>query len=489
MKEKQNHYDGSMKYKILVLLGFLILLSSSANAVLGQEYYTYYGYIPSRMWYAEPKIATHGTYYRGVYTITNVQKNATLTIVGWYDNTQVEVYTLPNKTLVKTLTLNRMEKTHILLPNGTFFKLQTNRPVFALLTAGELNMSSPSGPLPIGFMPSIDGVAVGKEFIFMASQALDQIPYRFRALEDTEIKIVDETGTSVKNFKLAANSWKDLAFKSFKVYHVTSTGNIMIQTWDGVRTRYIPSVTGSYIGKAFYTESNTVWNPLIAHGFMIMALNEDAKVKIYDVEYQKKIYEATIPAGGSEYVKPETVRMRMGPPTEIFIESDKPIMVCYVHHGAEPGTSSHIGGGDYGTALTYLTVKPGQTTEVYVPVNCTAESYIFAYKETNIVLDGLQIKLDPDEYLPIQQGFHEISADAEIIIQITHWPNIPAAQGLYTFASIIPPSQSANIEKQINLKPIVSGGPPVMLYGGVAAAAVAAAAVAVFFVRSRRARS
>jgi hypothetical protein len=476
-----------MRYKILVLLGIFLLLSSVA-ATLGEEYYTYYGYVPSRMWYAQPKIATHGTYYRGVFNITWIRWNATLTIVGWQDNTKAEVYILPDNSLLTSVTLNKMEKTHILLPNGTFFKLRTTKPVFALLTAGELNTSHHEGPLIVGFLPSVDGVAVGKEFIFMASQGLAQVPYRFRALEDSEIKIVDETGATVKSFKLAANTYKDLALKSFKVYHVTSTGNIEIQAFAVTVTRYIPSVTGSYIGKAFYSSSSTVWNPLISHGFMLIALNEDAKVVIYDVEYGKKIYETTVPAKGTVYVKPETVRMRLMPLPEIFIESDKPILVSYVHHGAEPGTASHIGGGDYGRALTYLTVRPGRPTMVYVPINCTAEAYIFAYKETNLVLDGLQLRLNADEYLPLQQGLHEISADAEMLIQIIHWPNIPIFQGLYTFASLIPAPQLATVEKQVNLKPIVGGGPPYMLYGGAAAAAIGAVAV-VFFMRSRRARS
>jgi hypothetical protein len=451
--------------------------------------YTYYGFVPSKIWYAQPRtIAGGGTYQSGVYTKVNVQKSATLTIIGWYDDTRAEVYTLPNKTLIKRVNLGKMEKTHVLLPNGTFFKIETNKPVFALLTAGQLNFSSLTGPLPIGFYPSVDAVAVGKEFIFMAAQALDQTPYRFLALEDTEIKILDETGASVISFKLSANSWKDLAFKSFKIYHVTSTGKIMIQTWSGVRSRYIPSVTGSYVGNAFYSESQIAWSPVVAHGFMLMALNENAKVSIYDVEYEKKIYEVTVPSMGSVFVKPETVR-GTGPPTELYIESDKPIVVFYVNHGAKPGTSSQLGYVDYGTALTYLTIKPGQPTAVYIPVNCTAEAYIFTLKETNVVLDGLQLRLDSDEYLPLQQGLHEISADAELLVQIIHWPNNPASQALSSFASIIPPSQSASIVKQVQLSPITSEKMPVMLYGSAAAAVIVALAATIFGIRSRRSKS
>jgi hypothetical protein len=466
-----------MRNNIFMLL---ILFSVLFFTMEEEENYIYYGHVPSRIWYAQPKMVEQSK-IPGEYTIVNVKENATLTIVGWYDNTRAEVYTLPNKALINTLNLNKMEKTHILLPNGTFFKLKTNKPVFALLTAGELNFTSPSGPLPADFIPSIDGVAIGKEFIFMASQGLDQIPYRFRALEDAEIQIEDEAGASVQSFKLSANSWKDLAFKSYKVYHVTSTGNIMIQTWGIGRSVYIPSVTGSYVGKAFYSMSSIEWNPRFWTvenlGFHIVAVSEDAKVSVYDVEFKKKIQELTVPAKKSVSIRPETVRMGLGAPTEIFFESDKPIVVSYINHGSFLG---------YGTGLIFLTVKPGETTEIYVPVNCSAEAYIFTYKETNLVLDDLQLKLGPDEYLPLHQGFHEISADAELLIQITHWPNDPEVQAIESFASIIPPSQSAKIEKQVQLKPITTGETPITLYVGASAAAIAALAAIIFLIRSRR---
>jgi len=129
------------------------------------------------MWYARPKIATHGTFYKGVYNITYVQFGATLTLVGWHDDTEIEVYTLPDENLVYSATINKMEKVHVFLPNGTFFKLQASKPIFSLLTAGEINRTQPSWPATIvGFIPSIDGAAVGKEFIFMSIQKWDETP-------------------------------------------------------------------------------------------------------------------------------------------------------------------------------------------------------------------------------------------------------------------------------------------------------------------------
>ena len=119
--------------------------------------------------------------------------------------------------------------------------------------------------------------------------------------------------------------------------------------------------------------------------------------------------------------------MRLMPYPEILIKSDKPIMDSPVHHGDEPGTSSRIGRGDYGTGIVYLPIKTNQSIVAYVPINCMSESYMFAYKDTSVVVDGLQIVLEVDHYLPIQQG-SQIRSDEDVLIQIIHWPNIPAFQ-------------------------------------------------------------
>jgi hypothetical protein len=136
----------------------------------------------------------------------------------------------------------------------------------------------------------------------------------------------------------------------------------------------------------------------------------------------------------------------------------------------------------------FLTVKPGEPTRFYVPINCTAKAYLFTYKETIVVLDQLRLKMPADGYLPIQQGIHEISADSEVVIQVVHWPNIPASQRIASFASIIPSSQSARMTVRIRLTPLAGEETPIMLYAGIATVA-AALAVIFFLYRSRRHKS
>ena len=56
----------------------------------------------------------------------------------------------------------------------------------------------------------------------MSIQKRDKTPYRLRALEDSQIKITDSSDAKVEVFKLATNTYKDIALKPSKVYYVTS---------------------------------------------------------------------------------------------------------------------------------------------------------------------------------------------------------------------------------------------------------------------------
>jgi len=56
----------------------------------------------------------------------------------------------------------------------------------------------------------------------MSIQKWGRTPYRLRALEDSQIKITDSSDAKVEVFKLATNTYKDIALKPSKVYYVTS---------------------------------------------------------------------------------------------------------------------------------------------------------------------------------------------------------------------------------------------------------------------------
>ncbi|MEM2669604.1 MAG: hypothetical protein QXJ13_06990 [Candidatus Bathyarchaeia archaeon] len=434
-------------FLILLLLIFLLFALNACIVLCQQEKYTYYGYVPSKIWYAEPKQLGHGTPVGEEFVINpyTVARSALLSIVAHQDNTEVKVFLLPEMRLVEHKTINKMEKVFVTLPNGTFFKVQTNKMVTVELLGGSIGGRDVSpdmdrGPIPASFYPATDGGYVGKEFIFVASQGLTGTPYRILALEDSEVTIYEE-GQETSKLTLKANQYKSLILKSFKAYRVVSTGNIMVQSGWG----YIPSVEGTFTGKAFYTSSTTSWDPTVAYGFQIIAHEKNAHVKIYDVMAARKIDEFTVPAGKNVTVKP--------PGEEIFIESDEPISVMYVHHGLRGGGAGG-GGWAYGAGFTYVGVGPGETVYVYIPVSTSQTSFIFASEDGTIVtVNGAPMELNEDDFIALTNGLHEIKTTKNILIQITYWPRYPEFQAISGFGVIIPAVETVNFKETVRFKP------------------------------------
>jgi hypothetical protein len=447
-----------------------------------QEKYTYYGYVPSKIWYAEPKQLGHGTPVGEEFTIDpyTIAKSALLSIVAHYDNTEVKVFLLPDTRLIEHKTINRMEKIFITLPNGTFFKVQTNKMVTVELLGGciggrDVSPDMDRGPVIASFYPATDGGYVGKEFIFIASQGLMDIPYRILALEDSEVTIYED-GQETSKLTLKVNQYKSLSLKPFRVYRFVSTGNIMVQSGWGC----IPSVEGTFTGKAFYTSSTTSWDPTVAYGFQIIAHEKDARVKIYDVMSTRKIDEFTVPAGKNVTVKP--------PAEKIYIESYEPIAFMYVHHGLSGGGAGG-GGWAYGSGFSYVGVGPGETVYIYVPVSTSQTSFIFASEDGTIVaVDGAPIELNEDDFITLTNGLHEIKTTKNILIQITYWPSYPEFQAISGFGVIIPAVETINSKKTVQFKPpyeVGGAGTPLTYYVIVVVVIVAVAFAATYYFKIR----
>jgi len=470
------------KLAAILLFALLTLLPLNTHIDLGKGEYTYYGVVPSRIYVCEPKHRLHGAIdITAGFKIDpmSLRKTALLAIAGFNDDTNVRLYILKNKEwkLETEFTINRMEKKFYLLPNGTIFKVVTNNLALVLLLSSLPSESLPTpkddkGPLPMAYYYSTEGSYIGKEFIILASQDVLGEPYCIFALEPAEVTITGEDGQK-QSFKMEANSGKRLHLKAFKLYHIKSTGNIMIQSGGpGGMSYFIPSASGGYVGKRFYTITTGSFDKKADYGFRICAW-KDTKVKIWDLAYKRLIKEVSVKAGEAVNIKPEAAE----PDYVMAVESDKPISFMFVHSGDIKRSYAW----SYGRGVNTFFVRPNEEVSFFLATNSTVKAYVFAVEDTQVMIDDVPITIKKDSFFVITSpGLHRIRSDKGVSIQLIQRPLIPQnpPQGVGDFGIVVLSPQLAEITPpKVKLSPIAGGGgmPMNLIMAGVAVVVIAAA--------------
>ncbi|RLE64386.1 MAG: hypothetical protein DRN53_00950 [Thermoprotei archaeon] len=460
-----------VRYSLLILVLIISMLVLAVSMSKEQVEYVYYGYIPWNIYWFKPKYP-HPREFEGVLIDEEtVRSSAPLVIIGNHEDTHVKVFKLPLQ-LLEEFTLGKMEYRIVRLPNATFFKVVTSKPTTVLLMGGAPVDNWPEEPpekwinrvtIPM-FLISTEGSYVGKEFIFLATCHItppgwDGGTFRVFALEDSEVKLYDEKGEVVASFRLKANEVKWLPLKGFRIYRLVSTGNIMacICTPRIGYPMFYPSPTGGFVGKVFYGPFADKFEPETAYRYIITS-TEDTKVRLIDLDHRIKLEE--IEVKGGEKVVPAKVGMNM------IIESDKPIVVL-------------MGDWFIGTGISFMGLRAGESACIYIP---EGEAYLFAYRDTTVMIDGVPRKVRADEWIPLPtKGVYRISVDNTVLIQIifyrhppikwlkTYWTvgwveKLEWPLGLKAFASIIPSVQGIEITPKVTLKPLLVGGFPVWIY-------------------------
>lgn len=471
------------RYVCAVTLLLMVIIYPLILSVFCQSSgeYTYYGYVPSRIYQLHTTEEGWIPGYPGTWKVVegSISTHGLLVSIGNYEDTGVKIFELPGGVPIEEFTLNRLEKKITYLGNGTFFKVSSNKPVTLIIFGGgklEKTFNTLVGSINT-FYVSSDGGYVGKEFVFMAIQAsIGVLAYHVFALEESDIAVFDKNGSTVYSFNLKANQAKSMAFVPGAVYQLVSSGNVVLQ--GGILENEVyglcayPSIEGGFLGKTFYGNG---YHYISRHGetvetqLLAGAVNA-AKIDVFVLKERQKYSSLNVPASSNISISTPT--------PHIVVKSDNPMTLLYVIHGYR---GAQINGDTPGGGVTYMGLKAGQEAYIYVPYEL---AYIFSYKNTQVTVDSATYNLLRDAILPLSQGLHKISTTENIIINLIAYPRWPEAiQGLTEFGACVPSVQSLSLSYELELKPVVVEGFP---WSYIAIPVAIAAIIVVIFIRRKR---
>ncbi|RLE89783.1 MAG: hypothetical protein DRJ49_01950 [Thermoprotei archaeon] len=422
----------------------------------------YYGYIPWNIYDYWRKDTPEGG-FEYVLDETTIRDFGLLVVIGNYDNTKVRVFKLPENILVDSFTVDHMKYKVVKLPNATFFKVVTDKHATVMLMGGAALDTWPSNKTherwinraPISmFLMSVEGGYVGKTFIFLAT--LHTVPsdwppggcLRVYALEDSEVSLYDERGKLIKRFKLKANEVKGLIIKGYRIYKLSSTGYIMAALFFDwyPNLKVFPSANGRVAGTRFYIPT-TPPGHYYPNATYVFTSTEDTKVIVYDLRLKVKVKEFLVKKGT---INPIMLSSDKG---DLVIESSKDLIVVHSDW-------------TLGLGIAYIGLRRGETATIFIP---SGETYLFSPRKATITIDGIPYTVMPDSYLPLPRGFHRISTNESVVIQIIQYQyppyrsphprydpllGIPGTQGFGAFAAVIPSIKDVEVVYKIELKPL-----------------------------------
>jgi hypothetical protein len=471
--------------------------------------YTYYGVVPSKIYryFLNDWNVSGGTSWTNLasgWTMGTADSNylggslglngklvaikSLLVIVATDDNTNVEVRNLADNSLLSSAHLDNMQKSLVLLANGTRFKVVSDKIVSVLLLNYQQTPASTAneGPNPSTFFTDVNGLYVGKKFVLMGSEqpgasigvssAIGAF-YTILALEKSTVTITKDDNT-VSTYTIDANSYKFIALDPFRVYKIESTGNIMLQSGTvagkgSVNTTpcfAVPSTEGGFVGTTFFSRSmksqEWTWDPGRDYGFRISA-SEDASVKVYNLETKELMRDLKVKGGTGLAIQPEAYA--------IFVQSDKPVTLTYIHNGSIEQSPTGAGGtyGGYGNGVMFIGIQPNENTMINLPVEANIEAYFFAKEATTLTIDDVTKTINANSYvLFTERGTRTVRSDHNVILQLNFWPDEPDTQGLWFTGAAIPCIETVGIDTNAKLTPL-EGFPMMYVIVGAGVAAVA----------------
>ena len=152
------------------------------------------------------------------------QTGATITLVGFYDNTTYTVIDLETNSVIDTGIIDRFGV--ISITPSQYFKVETSSPVMVYYGYDCCDFGGTT------HYPAIDGHSyAAREFIVWIPVLSSANQFAVYALEDTTVNIFDSGGSTVETANLTEGQlWIPQNISARTVYHIVSTGNITLQS-------------------------------------------------------------------------------------------------------------------------------------------------------------------------------------------------------------------------------------------------------------------
>jgi len=422
------------KIAALLMLAFLFATVPEAFSIMPNENteHVYYGYVPP----STNIPANVDELINGTMVVTPVPPGvAILDVVGFEDGTHFEIWNIYTNTLLYSDTINRFERKFYFLEYGLFFKVISTRRIGVMLSGGFYAYDPGGVGWFIGgfstFYPTVTGGFRGREFIFMpaaashsSSYSKQRIGYNFflTALENCEWEVSDVVGRWSGSGSLSPRASHTIVLRTRKnflgyeggagqniVYHLTSTGDVMVCSSALGDFVAVPAVTGGYAGKLFYTPLTlTLEDEARAAIFIVLPL-EPGKVTVYDdslnVIAERTFTESEVENG--EYWA-YTLAVNESGRFKLIVKSEGNI--CFMVGQTEGQALLEFLGDD----ITFIGARPNQEIRFYAPTM----AILFAPDDLTAMIDGNTVQMRKDEFRLMESGPHTVKANKHIIIQI-----------------------------------------------------------------------
>ncbi len=473
---------------LMINLFSIVSLPPKVSSVHAQETkYEYYGYVPAKQYQYN---LTRGSDLNSGWRLdtnstgtSGITRAGLVAIVGIENDTHVRVYSLDNGSLVSQATINSLQKHYAVFRNGTFFKVVTDKlaNVYLLNYGSVPAWNASSASLPDSYYQDVNGAYVGKEFVLLGTGSDYDIDIAIFALENAVVTVTRNDSVQ-EELTITTNGFKTMMTDPFRTYRVESTGYVMIQSgrpvdiWGDAHSFFVPSAEGGFVGKTFYSWSQTGWDAAEHYGFRASS-TQDATVTVFNLETTQVLMTLNAPANSGISFQ--------APANAIAVQADKPITLEYLHNGSLSNSLGKNGTYDaYGSGVTFIGVKPDEATPFFMPEDSYVEAYIFASEDTDITLDGFDWTIPAGTYYTVSSpGTHIITTNKKVVIETLNWPNTPEYQGLTYDGVQIPSVQTVDVAVNVTLTPL--GELPIIYIVAGASAAAVAIIVVIVFMRGR----